>query len=92
MGAALRPVLAADAAAAELTGSPAALAAALERFTEARERPEADLRERERSVAVMDILLPAKPDVSTGPFCTHPPTAERVEYLNSLTESAETSQ
>ena len=83
---------AADTAAAELTGSPAALAAALERLTEARERPETDLREWERSAAVMDILPPAEPGVSTGPFRTHPPTEERVEYLNSLTESAETSR
>jgi hypothetical protein len=36
---------AAGAAAAELTGSPAALASALERLTEARDRPETDLRE-----------------------------------------------
>ena len=81
---------AADAAATELTGSPAALAAALERLAEARRRPEADLREWERLVAVMDILPPEKPDVSTGPFRTHPPTAERIEYLSSLTESVET--
>ena len=92
MGAALRPVLAADAAVAELTGSPAALAAALERLTEARRRPKADLREWERSVAVMDILPPEEPDVSTGPFRTHPPTAERVEHLSSLTEPVEVSR
>ena len=83
---------AADAAAAELMGSPAALAAALERLTEARRRPKADLREWERSVAVMDILPPEEPDVSTGPFRTHPPTAERVEHLSSLTEPVEVSR
>ena len=38
----------------------------------------------------MDILPPEEPDVSTGPFRTHPPTAERIEYLSSLTESVET--
>ncbi len=81
---------AADVAAAELTGAPAALASALERLSETRGRPETDLREWERSVAVMDILPPSEPDLSTGPFRTHPPVERRVEYLGSMTEAAET--
>lgn len=81
---------AADAAAAELTGSPAALASALERLTDARERPDVDLREWEGAVAAMDVLPPPEPDVSTGPFRTHPPTADRIRYLRALTVEAET--
>lgn len=81
---------AADVAAAELTGSPAALAGALERLTEARDRPETDFREWEHSVAAMGILPPPEPGVSTGPFRTHPPVETRVEHLRSMTESAET--
>lgn len=79
----------ADIAAAELTGSPAALASALARLDDARNVPETDLREWERSAAVMDILPPAESDVSTGPFRTHPPTEKRIEYLEELTVSAE---
>lgn len=79
----------ADIAAAELTGSPAALASALARLDDARNVPETDLREWERSAAVMDILPPAESDVSTGPFRTHPPTEKRIEYLEELTTSAE---
>ena len=71
---------AADVAAAELTGSPAALAGALERLTEARDRPETDLREWEHSVAAMDILPPPEPGVSTEPFRTHPLVKTRVEH------------
>lgn len=81
---------AADVAAAELTGSPAALAGALERLSAARERPETDLREWEGAVAAMDILPPTEDDVSTGPFRTHPPTADRIRYLRDLTAEMET--
>lgn len=79
----------ADAAAAELTGSPAALAAALRRLDGARGTPETALRDWERSVAVMDILPPAEPDVSTGPFRTHPPTDERIELLRDMAAAIE---
>lgn len=82
----------ADAGAAELTGDPAALASALRRLDDARSRPEADLREWERSVAVMDILPPEETAVTTGPFRTHPPTDERIEYLRNRTESIETAE
>lgn len=80
----------ADAAAAELTGSPAALAAALRRLDEARGPPETDLRDWERSVAVLDILPSDGPDISTGPFRTHPPTDERIAVLRDTTVAAET--
>jgi len=43
--------------------------ATLKRPNNARERPEADLRE--RSAAVVDFLPPAEPGVSTGPFRIH---------------------
>lgn len=81
---------AADVAAAELTGSPAALASALERLTNARRRPETDLRDWEASVAVMDILPPTERDVSTGPYRTHPPTEDRIRYLRERTAAMET--
>ena len=79
----------ADVAAAELTGSPAALASAIEALSDARGRPETDLRDWEESVAVMDILPPAEPDVSTGPYRTHPSAEDRVEYLRETIFSAE---
>lgn len=79
----------ADAGAAELTGSPAALASALRKLDAERGAPETDLREWERAVAVADILPPADPDVATGPFRTHPATADRVEHLEGLTRTAE---
>lgn len=81
----------ADAGAVELTGSPAALASALRTLDAERGAPETDLREWERSVAVADILPPAEPDISTGPFRTHPPTEEMIERLEMLTRSTESS-
>ncbi|MFQ3318347.1 MAG: hypothetical protein ACI8UR_000856 [Natronomonas sp.] len=64
--------------------SPAALASALA-------RPQTDLRDWDRSVAVMDILPPAEPEVVDGAVPPpYPPTAERVEYLRNLVETAET--
>lgn len=79
----------ADAAAAELTGSPAALASALRKLDAERDAPETDLREWERSVAVADILPPTDADASTGPFRTHPSTEARLEHLEKLTRAAE---
>lgn len=79
----------ADAGAAELTGSPAALASALRKLDADRDLPDTDHREWERSVAVADILPPADTGVSSGPFRTHLPTEEQVEYLEQLTRAAE---
>ncbi len=71
----------ADAGAAALTGSPAALASALETLAERRAKPTTDLREWEQSVATMDILPPADPSLDAGPFRTHPSTGDRITAL-----------
>lgn len=78
----------ADAVAAELTGSPAALASALRTLDAERDTPETDLREWERSVAVADILPPARDGVSTGPFRTQSSTADRIEHFEGLARTA----
>lgn len=80
---------AADDAAVALTGSPVALAAALERLDEGRARPSEDRREWERTVAALDILPTEADAVGTGPFDTHPPTERRVERLRDLAARAE---
>lgn len=82
----------ADAAAAELTGAPAALAAALRRLDGSREPPETDLRDWERSIAALDILPPGDRDISAGPFRTHPPTEERIAVLRRMTAAAESDE
>ena len=74
----------ADVGAVALTGSPAALASALETLDEGRRRPETDLRDWEASVAAIDILPPAGGEVDTGPFRTHPSTEKRIERLKSM--------
>lgn len=79
---------AADVAAAELTGSPAAVASALSTLSDVRERPVDDYRDWEQAVAVMDILPPKDPLVVAG-HRTHPPVEERIEYLRGLTVEAE---
>lgn len=79
----------ADAGAAELTGSPAALASALRKLDAERATPGTDLHEWERSVAAADILPPTADDVASGPFRTHPPLADRLEHLERLTRTAE---
>ncbi|WP_218011975.1 M48 family metallopeptidase [Natrinema sp. CBA1119] len=78
--------LAADRAAAELTGDPAALATALEKLDEAASaKPTADLREHARSTKAITIL-PTVGDgpTSTGLRSTHPPLEMRLEQLRSL--------
>lgn len=82
--------LAADAGAAALTGSPAALASALERLDDERGRPGTDLRDWERSAAALDILPPAEREAGTGPFRTHPSTDARIDRLRQLAERAAT--
>lgn len=81
--------LGADSGAAALTGSPAALASALQRLDDARETPETDLREWEGSAAALDILPPSEREDATGPFRTHPPTEARIERLQRLAANAE---
>lgn len=76
---------AADAAAAELTGDPAALASALERLDGTTvERPSVDL----RAVAVANVL-PAVDERQTGLLASHPSTDRRVERLRGMVHEAE---
>lgn len=78
--------LAADRAAAELTGDPAALATALEKLDEAAPaKPTADLREHARSTNAIAIL-PTLGDerIDSGLRSTHPPLETRLERLRSL--------
>ncbi|WIV68602.1 M48 family metallopeptidase [Natrialbaceae archaeon AArc-T1-2] len=74
----------ADAGAAALLGSPAALASALETLAEERRTPTTDLREWEQTVVALDILPPAADDRVSGPFRTHPPTEDRIARLRQL--------
>lgn len=79
---------AADRGAAELTGSPAALASALEKLDTVRSRPDEDRRDFRRTAGVIDILPAENNRRIDGPFRTHPNTATRIERLESLvTES-----
>ena len=81
---------AADRGAAELTGSPAALASALETLDGNRGRPTEDLRECKRSAGVLDILPPAdQTDLPSG-FRTHPTTDQRVERLREMVPESKT--
>lgn len=79
----------ADAGAVALTGSPAALASALERLDERRRRPSTDLRDWEQSVAAIDVLPPSSGEAGAGPFRTHPSTSERIDRLGRLAAQAE---
>lgn len=78
----------ADAGAAALTGSPAALATALGELEDSRQRPRTDLRQWEGSIAAIDILPPVEAQYA-GPFRTHPPTERRIERLQRLAARAE---
>jgi len=79
----------ADAGAVALTGSPAALAAALTKLSEQRETPTTDLRQWEQSAGALDILPPADRHQATGPFRTHPSTDARIERLRQQVVDAE---
>jgi len=79
----------ADAGAVALTGSPAALAAALSKLTEQRETPTTDLRQWEQSAGALDILPPADQYQATGPFRTHPSTDARIKRLRQQVVDAE---
>ncbi|QPV64937.1 M48 family metalloprotease [Halosimplex litoreum] len=80
---------AADAAAARLTGDPAALAAALRTLDdELADPPDRD--RRERAVATDALSIPPLDRSRRGPTATHPDTAARIERLERLVERAET--
>jgi len=81
---------AADRGAAELTGSPAALASALETLDGNRGRPTEDLREFKRSAGALDILPPADETDLPTPFRTHPTTDQRVERLRAMVPESQT--
>ena len=81
--------IAADRGAAELTGSPAALASALETLDGERGRPTEDLREFKRSAGVLDILPPADETDLPTPFRTHPTTDQRVDRLRAMVADAD---
>lgn len=79
--------LAADRAAVTMTGDPGALAAALERLSEAESpKPTADLREHARSTNAINVLPTLGPtNTVTGVRSTHPSLETRLEQLRSLT-------
>jgi len=81
---------AADRGAVELTGSPAALASALETLDGNRGRPTEDLRAFKRSAGALDILPPADETDLPTPFQTHPTTDQRVERLREMVPDAQT--
>ncbi|MFC3958554.1 M48 family metallopeptidase [Halovivax cerinus] len=74
---------AADRAAAELTGSPSALASALETLDDSRGPPTQDKREYARSTSALDILPPAERS-RTRFVRTHPETTRRIERLKTM--------
>jgi len=79
----------ADAGAVALTGSPAALAAALSTLSQQRQTPSTDLREWEQSVGALDILPPGDREQATGSFRTHPSTEKRINRLRQQVVDAE---
>lgn len=84
---------AADAAAARLTGDPAALAGALSRLDGATaDPPETDLREHATSVDALSVLPALSPstDAGGGLAATHPATETRVDRLRALEARIET--
>ncbi|WP_435334935.1 M48 family metalloprotease [Haloarchaeobius sp. TZWWS8] len=80
---------AADAGAAELTGSPSSLASALLRLDEQHGIPRRDAREWSEAYAVLDVVPTLDPDGGRFPFRTHPSTADRVERLRRLAKEKE---
>ncbi|SEP99643.1 M48 family metallopeptidase [Natrinema salaciae] len=75
---------AADRGAAELTGSPSALASALETLDDGRDRPSEDKRTWARSASALDLLPRERAVGSRGWFRTHPHTDERIDRLERL--------
>ena len=82
--------LAADRGAAELTGSPSAVASALDTLDGGRGRPSEDLRTFKRSAGALDILPPQDQTDLASPFRTHPTTDQRIEQLEALVPEIET--
>lgn len=85
--------LAADTAAAELTGDPAALASALRRLDAAAAgAPATDLREHARTVDALSVhpMLDPSTDAGGGLTATHPATETRAERLERLVDRLET--
>lgn len=86
---------AADRSAAQLTGDPAALVAALETLDGGADRPGTDKRTADAGVRGL-CFLPYGFDTETSSDAlsvetrSHPPTAERIERLQSVTRSLET--
>lgn len=76
--------LAADRGAAELTGSPTALASALQTLDGARRRPDEDKRDFRRTASVLDILPVSETSRIDGPFRTHPKTETRIAKLEAM--------
>jgi heat shock protein HtpX len=76
--------LAADRGGAELTGSPAALASALQTLDGARRRPDTDKRDFRRTASVLDILPVSETSRIDGPFGTHPKTETRIAHLEAM--------
>jgi heat shock protein HtpX len=76
---------AADAGAARLTGSPSALASALETLDDGRGRPSEDKRDFRRTASVLDILPVETDRLIEVPFRTHPKTETRIDRLESMT-------
>lgn len=82
--------LAADRGAARLTGSPAALASALERLDDSRTKPGRDLRRWHDSAGALDILPSDEMRLRyDGALRTHPPTENRIERLRELARETE---
>ncbi len=77
--------LEADSGAAKLTGSPAALASALQKLDETRRRPTEDKRDFRRAAGALDILPSENDGLTDSPFRTHPSTETRIERLESMT-------
>ncbi len=81
--------LAADDAAARITGAPGTLASALETLYGA-DPAETDLRERTRAVSAMDIVGdPGRPRGPFGVAATHPPIENRIERLRRQVRTVE---
>ncbi|MCL9818548.1 M48 family metallopeptidase [Natronocalculus amylovorans] len=74
----------ADQAAAKLTGSPGALASALEKLAGARTRPTEDLRNIKRSAGPLDILPLTDQAEQHWLLRTHPTTEARIDRLRQL--------
>lgn len=78
--------LAADHCAAHLTGSPGALASALQRLDDERGRPSEDARTWTETAAALDVLPRESAEGRLSLSRTHPSTGERVRRLERLSE------